>query len=201
MDHAMTSSQSSSGVPLHTRAAIAFAEFREGQTGSMSGLVDLLTPMLWHVARAQGADASTAEDAVQTTWLKLVESASTIKEPQAVLQWMIVTTKRETWRIVRQGRRVQPEDVMPEQNLGEVSDPETQVLLTEQQQTLWAHVRELSQRCRELLRVIAFAERPDYAAIAEALGMPVGSIGPTRGRCLTKLRAALAADSRWVGSA
>ena len=50
------------------------------------------------------------------------------------------------------------------------------------------------------LAVIAFADRPDYAAIAEALGMPVGSIGPTRGRCLAKLRAALEADPTWVTS-
>jgi DNA-directed RNA polymerase specialized sigma24 family protein len=59
---------------------------------------------------------------------------------------------------------------------------------------LWRHVAGLSERCRYLLRVIAFADRPDYAAIAEALGMPVGSIGPTRGRCLAALRAALVLD-------
>ena len=58
---------------------------------------------------------------------------------------------------------------------------------------------ELPERCRRLLRVIAFADRPDYAAVAEALGMPVGSIGPTRGRCLAKLRAQLAADPAWEG--
>jgi len=45
--------------------------------------------------------------------------------------------------------------------------------------------------------VIAFADRPDYAAISEALGMPVGSIGPTRGRCLAKLRKALEQDATW----
>jgi hypothetical protein len=45
--------------------------------------------------------------------------------------------------------------------------------------------------------VIAFAERPDYAALSEALGMPVGSIGPTRGRCLAKLRSLLTADPEW----
>ena len=65
---------------------------------------------------------------------------------------------------------------------------------------LWTHVQDLSERCRRLLAVIAFADRPDYAAIAEALGMPVGSIGPTRGRCLAKLRAALEADPTWVTS-
>ena len=56
---------------------------------------------------------------------------------------------------------------------------------------LWAAVDELPERCRRLLRVVAFENRPDYARLATDLGMPVGSIGPTRGRCLAKLRVAL----------
>jgi len=60
-------------------------------------------------------------------------------------------------------------------------------------------VQALPERCRQLLGVIAYADKPDYAALAEALGMPVGSIGPTRGRCLAKLRDALTRDSAWAG--
>ena len=62
---------------------------------------------------------------------------------------------------------------------------------------LWQHIEGLPERCRALLRVIAFADRPDYAELAQALGMPQGSIGPTRGRCLAKLRLALAQDPSW----
>ena len=62
---------------------------------------------------------------------------------------------------------------------------------------VWHHFASLPERCKSLLRVIAFAERPDYAAVAQSLGMPVGSIGPTRGRCLAKLRQALTTDPRW----
>ena len=62
---------------------------------------------------------------------------------------------------------------------------------------LWTHVRALSPRCQTLLRVIAYSSRPDYATISAALGMPVGSIGPTRGRCLSTLRRALANDPAW----
>src|SRR5665811_1848533 len=65
-------------------------------------------------------------------------------------------------------------------------EPEALVLLGQRQQLLWQHVQQLPPRCRALMRVIAFAERPDYAQIALSLGMPVGSIGPTRGRCLAK---------------
>lgn len=75
--------------------------------------------------------------------------------------------------------------------------PEDAVLRTDEQRVLWRHVNELSERCRALLRVIAFAATPDYASVAATLGMPVGSIGPTRGRCLAKLRTALLSDPSW----
>ena len=62
------------------------------------------------------------------------------------------------------------------------------LLTDERDRVLWQHVQRLPGRCRELLRIVAQASRPDYAAVAEALGMPVGSIGPTRGRCLDRMR-------------
>jgi len=72
-----------------------------------------------------------------------------------------------------------------------------QVLGQADRRRLWQHVQDLPERCRRLLRVIAFADRPDYAGVAESLGMPIGSVGPTRGRCLAKLRAQLSADPAW----
>jgi DNA-directed RNA polymerase specialized sigma24 family protein len=71
------------------------------------------------------------------------------------------------------------------------------VVRGQDQRVLWRHFTTLPDRCQRLLRVVALAERPDYAQVAESLGMPVGSIGPTRGRCLAKLRAALTADPAW----
>jgi DNA-directed RNA polymerase specialized sigma24 family protein len=62
---------------------------------------------------------------------------------------------------------------------------------------LWRHLQRLPERCRELLRIVAMVDRPDYDDVAAALGMPRGSIGPTRGRCLSKLRAMLIADPAW----
>ena len=56
---------------------------------------------------------------------------------------------------------------------------------------LWNAVAELTERCQHLLRIVAFDDRPDYQRIADHLGMPIGSIGPTRRRCLDKLRASL----------
>ena len=69
---------------------------------------------------------------------------------------------------------------------------EEQIVLDEQQRALWRAVGRLSAQCQELLRIVAFIPRPDYQSVSAALGMPVGSIGPTRGRCLEKIRALLA---------
>jgi len=75
--------------------------------------------------------------------------------------------------------------------------PETTVISETDHRLVWDHFATLPERCRTLLRAIAFTDRPDYASVAEALGMPIGSIGPTRGRCLAKLRASLTSDPRW----
>ena len=183
---------------LSTRAAAAFRGYRDGDVRAMDELVDLLTPVLWHTARAQGAADQIAQDAVQTAWLRLVEGAERIKDPQAVMGWLIVTVRRECWRSTRVAGRTDAEldettpDVQP--------DPAAVTVRKEDHRVLWAHVQRLTPRCQALLRVIAFADKPDYAAVSEALKMPVGSIGPTRGRCLAKLRAALADDPAWGGA-
>ena len=83
---------------LATRAAHAFDAYRDGDVRAMDELVDLLTPILWHTARAQGASDALAQDAVQTAWLRLVEGADRIKDPQAVMGWLLVTVRRECWR-------------------------------------------------------------------------------------------------------
>lgn len=184
-------------VPLTVRAARAFAAYADGDTSLMSDLVDELTPLLWHVARGQGLTRESAEDVVQQTWLRLVEHAAEIHDPQSVVKWLMTTTRREAWRSSRAVRAV---DSHPDpEQLDDLTDvpsepvPEA-VIAASEHAVLWRHVAQLSERCRHLLRVIAFADRPDYATIAEALGMPVGSIGPTRGRCLATLRAALLHD-------
>lgn len=187
-------------LPLTERAAQAFEAYRHGDPGLLPPVVGELTPLLWHVARGQGLGAQAAEDVVQHTWLQLLESAERIQDPRAVLKWLLTTARREAWRV---GRGAQREAAHAE--VGELLDADTayppsgehadpvgeHVVSSQEHRVLWEHVAALSERCRHLLRVIAFADRPDYAAIAAALGMPVGSIGPTRGRCLASLRSAL----------
>jgi RNA polymerase sigma factor (sigma-70 family) len=180
------------------RAANLFRSFREGDEAKMGELVALLTPILWHTARAQRLDREASEDVVQNAWLALVRSADSISEPQAVLKWLIVCTRREAWRVVKQSDRVEPTDFDNDELVAPVREiPEDLVLSNDRSARLWQHIARLPERCQALLRVIAFADRPDYAAVAEALRMPLGSIGPTRGRCLAKLREQLAIDPGW----
>ncbi|WP_375423763.1 RNA polymerase sigma factor [uncultured Friedmanniella sp.] len=189
---------------LAVRSARLFTAYRDGDDASMGGLVRLLTPILWHTARSARLDGATAEDVLQTVWLALVRHADTITEPLAVLQWLVVSTKRESWRVAKAATRTRPEDLELGESAGTVlvegppaASVEDVVLGTDSDSRLWRHIEALSDRCRALLRVIAFADRPDYAQLAKALGMPQGSIGPTRGRCLAKLRLSLAADPTW----
>jgi RNA polymerase sigma factor (sigma-70 family) len=182
---------------LAVRAGDAFAAYRSGELERMEELVDLLTPVLWHTARGQGLDAAASGDAVQTAWLRLVESAARIADPRAVLGWLVVTVRREAWRMLKASGREAGE--LPAEVVSDAQGPATTAVTDERDRVLWRHFRDLTPRCQALLRVIAFADRPDYASVSEALGMPVGSIGPTRGRCLNKLREALGADPAWGG--
>ena len=182
---------------LGTLAGRAFAAYLAGDRERLSELVDLVSPVLWNAARSQGAQPSMCEDAVQTAFLQLVDRADSINEPAAVLGWLVVVVKREVWRLSRGARREFGVEDVPEAPSQQL-DPEAQSILSERQRLLWKHISALTPRCQELIRVIAFADRPDYAAIAESLGMPVGSIGPTRGRCLQKLRSVLGSDPGWA---
>jgi RNA polymerase sigma factor (sigma-70 family) len=184
---------------LAARAGRLFAQYRDGDQAKMGELVRVLTPILWHTARSSRLDSATAEDVLQSVWLMLIRKSDTITEPLAVLQWMVVTTKREAWRVARNQTRLRPEDLESSTTAtsNDGQSVEDTVLRDEGDARLWRHVAALPERCRTLLRVIAFADRPDYAELAKALGMPQGSIGPTRGRCLAKLRISLAQDPTW----
>ena len=195
-------------VTLVSRATDAFGAYQGGDRASFDDLVTMLSPLLWHTVRATGVDPVAAEDVVQTTWMRLLHSSASIRDPQTVVKWLLTAVRREAWRV---SKRARTEMLKTATLVGEEGDriaelpereelaPEEQVFRSDRQRQLWGHVEGLPARCRELLRVIAFADRPDYATIADSMGMPVGSIGPTRGRCLAKLRQELAADPQWEG--
>lgn len=184
MDERLATVGGASGATRGDDAAIA-----------VDKLVAELTPMLWHVARAAGLGAHDAEDVLQTVWVSLLSHLDTIRTPGAVTAWLVTATRREAWRVAAAGRKTQPADddwllAIPDPRAGS----EERVVLAEEQRALWTALRTLPSRCQELLRIVAFVPRPDYDLVAARLGMTRGSVGPTRGRCLEKLRRALQAE-------
>ncbi len=191
---------------LVVRASTAFAAFQAGDRFAFDTLVEVITPLMWRTTRGAGLDPTTSEDVIQGVWLSLLRSADSVRDPQTIVKWVLTSTRREAWRISKRTRTdqqrsgavfgVDSEELMDIPAAREAG-PEERVIADDRQRMLWGHVQALPERCRQLLGVIAYADKPDYAALAEALGMPVGSIGPTRGRCLAKLRDALSKDVAW----
>ncbi|WP_460721898.1 RNA polymerase sigma factor [Microbacterium aureliae] len=179
--------------PRWQQAAVLFVRWREGDARAMDALVRLMSPPLWHVVRAYGLDAALAEDVVQTTWMTLVRRHESILDAQAVSGWLTMCARREAWRVGKAHRRADATEVASlEPHLPVHESAEDTAATDDESRRLWGAVGTLDERCRRLLRIVAFEERPDYARIAQDLSMPVGSIGPTRQRCLGKLRTALA---------
>jgi RNA polymerase sigma factor (sigma-70 family) len=178
------------------QAASAFERWSAGQAVALDDLVRLMTPVLWHVVRAYRLPSEVAEDVVQTTWLALVRSRERIEEPAAIGGWLTTTARREAWRVARaSGRGIPVEDDELARRLPDEGSAEAEVVRRDGEGRLWDAVGRLSERCQALLRIVAFEHRPDYSQIATDLGMPVGSIGPTRGRCLNKLRGLIDEES------
>ena len=173
-------------------ASGAFASWRTGDVTAVDELVRVMTPVLWQVVRASGHDQQSSQDIVQATWLSFVRRHQTIEDPKAVASWLITSARRGAADHFRRFRRTEPvEDEVLAARLPDADSAERIAVLDGEAATLWRAVAKLDERCRRLLRVVAFQDRPDYAAISQDLQMPVGSIGPTRARCLDKLRNAL----------
>ncbi|MGD9959895.1 RNA polymerase sigma factor [Nocardioides sp.] len=188
----VSDSRSDQADDLWGQCARSFEHWVSGDTSALDDLVALMTPVLWHVVRAYRLSEDTAEDVIQTTWLALVRRRDAIVEPAAIGGWLTTTARREAWRVGKASTKavaVEDEELavrLPQQRSAELSAVEL-----DQNRLMWEAVETLPERCQRLLRIVAFENRPDYAQLATDLGMPVGSIGPTRGRCLAKLRVAL----------
>jgi RNA polymerase sigma factor (sigma-70 family) len=177
--------------------AAVLDEARAGRREALGRLVVEFSPVLWQVARAAGLDRSACEDVVQTTWLRLLDHLDGILNPAALVGWLVTVARREAWRARGAGQRERPVEPGVAEPADTDPEPGERLLVDERRRVLWDAVRRLPRRCQDLLRIVAFVHRPDYAVVAGALDMPTGSIGPTRGRCLAKLRHLLAADPHW----
>ncbi|GAA4372726.1 hypothetical protein GCM10023146_23500 [Nocardioides caricicola] len=174
------------------QATDGFNRWVAGDPAGLDDLVSVMTPVLWHVVRAYRLSEQAAEDVIQTTWLALVRRRAAIVDPVAVGGWLTTTARREAWRVSNGSAGATPvEDEELAPMLPRQRSAEESVVQEDEGNRIWAAVDGLPERCRRLLRIVAFENRPDYRELASELGMPVGSIGPTRGRCLAKLRVAL----------
>lgn len=173
-------------------ATDGFNRWIAGDPAGLDDLVAVMTPVLWHVVRSYGLAQAQAEDVIQTTWLALVRRRAAVVDATAIGGWLTTTARREAWRVAQGDHRTLPiadEDLEP--RIPAQRSAEDTAVQHDEGGRIWAAVDGLPERCRRLLRIVAFENRPDYRELATDLGMPVGSIGPTRSRCLAKLRVAL----------
>jgi len=188
--HGAPGGPTSSG--LYDAATEAFRRWRDGDESALDDLVRVMSPVLWHVVRATGLDKETAEDVVQNTWLTLVRSAESVRDAQAITRWLCTAARREAWRVSKAATRTRPvEDEVLDARMPAQISPESAVVTDDDNRRLWQALGRLPERCQKLLRIVAWEPRPDYSAVAESMEMPIGSIGPTRRRCLDKLRVEL----------
>ncbi|HEX6255376.1 MAG TPA: sigma-70 family RNA polymerase sigma factor [Euzebyales bacterium] len=160
----------------------------EGERQAWDALVERHARLVWSVARSFGFDDATAADVSQTVWLRLVEHLDRIRDPQRLPGWLATTTRREALRVLRGQRRQQPSEMVETTPDRTSPAPEELLLDTELRRQVHAAFAELPDRCRQLLRLMCAEPRLDYATISEIIGRPVGSLGPTRARCLSHLR-------------
>jgi RNA polymerase sigma factor (sigma-70 family) len=177
----------SSGPPNPSNADLLAAAVR-GEQEAWDGLVARFGRLVWSVARGFELPASDASDLSQTVWLRLVEHVEEIKDPERLGSWLATTARREGIRLLRRRNLEIPDEHQEEQSDQGKDGPEETAMAADEHAQLRAALDTLPERCRKLLRVIAASDEANYSEVAAALDMPVGSIGPTRSRCLERLR-------------
>lgn len=160
-----------------------------GDDGAWEALVDRFADLVWAVARSHGLSAADAADVSQTTWLRLAEHGRAIHHPERIAGWLATTARNESIRILRRGHRDIPVGARYEVPMDvDRTDVASRLLEEERDRALMQAFEKLPSRCKTLLRVLTAAPAPSYAQASEVLEMPIGSIGPTRARCLEHLR-------------
>ncbi|TCO26619.1 RNA polymerase sigma factor (sigma-70 family) [Kribbella steppae] len=168
------------------------AKMRSDDPAAWAAVTDRYTNLLWYIARGMRLNQEDAADAIQTTWLRLVERIDTVRQPESIGSWLATTMRRECLAALRRRSKVVVSETWDD--VPDDADPLDDALLRrEQDSALWRAFRSLKPRCQTLLRVLMADPPPSYTEVAAALDMRVGSVGPTRQRCLASLRETMAA--------
>lgn len=162
-----------------------------GDGGAWTALVSRFSGLVWSVARQHRLSDADAGDVSQATWLRLVENLSSLREPAAVGGWLATTARRESLRVIKHAGRQVPTDIGAEIDIAADmagTDPSRFLIADERQSAMRTAFASLGEACRTLLALLIQDPPISYAEISATLEMPIGSIGPTRARCLDRLR-------------
>lgn len=182
---------------------------RGGDGRAWQELVRRYDAILWHVARAHRLDTATCADVVQQTWLTALQQIGALREPEAFGAWVRSIARRESLRVAARARRERPlppqwedGDAVEDERSGRRPEPpDDRMMRAQRHRLLEAAMETLPARQRDLLRLLTADPAPSYTEVSRRLGLPIGSIGPTRGRTLARLRAELLArgmDPEWA---
>ena len=172
------------GTDLVTRA-------RNGDKQAWDTLVERYVPLIWSICRRYRLGDADADDVGQSVWLRLANQLDKIRDPAALPGWLATTTRRECGRVLRtaRGPRAAGYPLAAENMPGEQGvTAEQELLVAETHAALREAFGQLPPRCQQLITLLTEDPPMPYAEISARLGIPVGSIGPTRRRCLDKLR-------------
>ena len=163
---------------------------KNGDKQAWDALVERYAPLIWSICRRYRLNSADAEDVNQSVWLTLVDQLAALREPAALPGWLATTTQRECGRVMRAARRTQPcgqvlEDSIPDE---QAATAEEELLKAERHAALREAFNYLPPSGQQLIAMLIQDPPVPYAQISAELGIPVGSIGPTRRRYLDKLR-------------
>jgi RNA polymerase sigma factor (sigma-70 family) len=185
------------GSDAHARHATLVAPALEqtvraaatGDDEAWCALVTRFTNRVHRVARSHRLPADDVEDVAQTVWLRLLERVHTLRDPAAVGAWLETATRRESLRVLQTGAHEDVTDDVPSPDRASPeSSPQERLVAAETRATLVASVRRLPGHQQRLAALLLAEPALSYLELAEALEMPIGSIGPTRARVLDRLR-------------
>ena len=163
---------------------------RSGDEPAWNALVERYAPLIWSLCRQYRLGGADAADVGQNVWLQLVNQLGKIRDPAALPGWLATTTRRECKRVLNKAPAPHAAPHAPDAD--NIPDDQAnmleQVLAAEQHAALREAFAHLPPCCQQLTALLIKDPPVPYAEISARLGIPIGSIGPNRRRCLDKLR-------------
>lgn len=167
-----------------------------GDRRAWERLVDQYSRLIWSITADFRLVESDAADVVQITWLRLLEHIDRIEYPDRVGSWLAVTARNECLRSLAAHKKVvlSPDDVELRDAAAHEPEIDARLLADERAQVVRDALSRLPRRWQRLVEMLMADPPASYAEISDQLDLPIGSIGPTRGRCLARLRVLLQAS-------